>query len=324
MRVLLTGGAGFVGINIAEALLADSHELVILDTRPLPVQAETALLAKGAFRQIQASVLESEKIASALEDGCIDTVVHAAAVTPGPQREREQFADILHINLLGTMNVLQAAKEHGVKQFLYISSVAVYGDSAQRYKIVGEDVPLNPANVYEISKFASERSVSRYAQLYGMNAHALRLGDVFGAWEFDTGVRDTMSAPCQVLHAALAGGGTALWKAGRTGWVYVKDIANSVLAVLKSETLQHFVYNSSSLWQWSIADWCDLCAAHIPGFRWRMSGREEGTIHFHAEQDNGVFDIARLRQDTGFSPVYDLEHAFADYLQWARTYPELA
>lgn len=102
--------------------------------------------------------------------------------------------------------MLQAAVECGVSRFVYVSSIALYGNTAHCAEKLTEDMTnLMPQTLYEISKFASEKIALRYKALYGLDLTSVRLGDVFGPWERPTGVRNLMSAPYQTLKMAIQG-----------------------------------------------------------------------------------------------------------------------
>ena len=326
MKFFLTGGRGFVGINLAHHLAGLGDDVVIYANQPLIQQAEDIFgNCPGKVSCVCGDVLDKAHMESELLTSNADVFIHAAVITPGRERETKQFEHIFRVNTFGTINALEAAKKCKTARFIYVSSVAVYGSSSQEYNPVLETVPLRPSNVYEISKFSSEHIALRYRELYNMEVRAIRLGDVFGAWEFDTGVRDTMSAPCQTLKAALEHRHAILPKEGMTGWVYVKDIAASIAALAKTapEHLNHMVYNSSSIYRWSIAQWCNMLAQRYLGFTYEIGEPSEANIRFHALKDNGMFDVSRLREDTGFIPQYDCKKAFDDYTKWADSYPDL-
>ena len=324
MEALLTGGSGFVGINIAEALLEKGVNVTVYSRRKIPEQAIKELSGlPGKLKWAKGDVLDEARISEVLEENGIEAVVHAAAITPGLEREKEQMPQIVRVNVLGTLNVLEAARKHSVSKFIYVSSVAVYGNASQKHDPVYEDVEKNPHNTYELSKYATENLVKRYRELHKMKIAALRLGDVFGAWEYMTAVRDTLSAPYQCLKAAMLGQKIILPKEANTGWVYGKDCGLAVSALLGADQLNHFVYNCGSIYRWSIRQFCERLKEHYPNFDYSMGDFETATIRFHAVEDNGMFDMSRIEADTGFVPVFDLDRCAQHYMAWADKYPEL-
>src|SRR5690606_32841577 len=125
----------------------------------------------------------------------VTRLVHGAAVTSAAARERCEAERIVEVNLVGTLRALTAARRHAVRRVLYLSSGAVYGDNAFDRESLDEDADLPvPDTLYAITKYAAERSVLRCAGLWGIDVLVARLGSVFGRWEYDTGLRDTLSA----------------------------------------------------------------------------------------------------------------------------------
>ena len=128
MKVLLTGGSGFVGINIAEALLETGDKVVVYSRRPMPQEAAQELSTlPGELRWAKGDVSDKRRLLDGLREEKIDYVVQAAAITPDLARETEDMASVIRVNVLGTITTLEAAREHNVKRFVYVSSVAVYG-----------------------------------------------------------------------------------------------------------------------------------------------------------------------------------------------------
>lgn len=324
MNILLTGGTGFVGINIAEVLSEDSkNKIVIYSRHPLLAQAESMLRnMPGSVCWEQGDVQDELRIAEVMKRHQIDYIVHTSAITPNEEREKTQMSTVIRVNCLGTLNVLEAAKVQGVKRMIYVSSVAVYGDTAQKEQLVKVDSPKNPVNTYEISKYATERLCRRYASLHGMDVVSLRLGDVYGAWEYQSGVRDTMSAPCQAVMCALSGEKAKMKKPGKTGWVYGRDTALAVRALLEAGQLSSFAYNCGGAERWSLLEFCEYLKREFADFDWEIV-EEDPNVTFFSETDNGLFDMERLTEDTGFIPQYGMKEGAEHYLKWMKKYPEL-
>ena len=326
MKVLVTGGSGFIGINLAEVIAGDMDNMVILYSRSRPPRQAMEMLEQlpGQVIWEKGDVQDEERVGEVMRMYGVDHVAHAAVITPNETREREQMERIIEVNCLGTLRVLAAAREHPVRRFVYVSSVAVYGNMCQEEDPVLVDTRKNPANTYEITKYATELFCKRYAELHHMDVAALRLGDVYGAWEYRSGVRDTMSAPCQAALCALTGTTARMKKEGSTGWVYGKDTARAVLALFQADRLTQFAYNCGGVDRWSIPQFCDRLIKNYPDFQYSVDPEEkEPNVTFFSKKDNGLFDMEKLEQDTGFRPVYDLEKGCEDYLAWLEKYPEM-
>lgn len=326
MNVLVTGGSGFIGINIAEVISENSNNLVILYSRSKPPYQALEVLKKrpGMVVWEKGDVQSEERINEVMKKYAVDYVVHAAVITPNLEREREQMQMIIQINCLGTLNVLSAANKNGIKRFVYVSSVAVYGDMCQEEDVIYVQTEKNPSNTYEITKYATELFCRRYADLHDMDVVSLRLGDVYGAWEYRSGVRDMMSAPCQAAFCALTGMPARMKKDGATGWIYGRDTARAILALFMADKLTQFAYNCGGTDCWSIPQFCDELSQTYSDFKYSINPEEkEPNITFFSEKDNGLFDMKQLEIDTGFFPIYDFKKGSEDYIAWLKKYPEM-
>jgi len=315
MAVLLTGGTGFVGLNVAEALLSRGHAVVALDRAPAPQAALAALRASGSFTVIEGSVTDRALLDRVFRAHDIDRVVQAAAITAGRERERRAAAEIISTNLLGTIEALEAARRHAAHRLVYFSSSSVYGENSLADDPLDEaaTAPI-PDSLYAISKYAGERTALRYATLHGMDVVCARLSAVFGPWERDTGVRDTLSPIVQVMQALKNGGEVVLPRAGARDWVYARDVGSAIATLLDANSLPHRVYNVGPGQRWTVADWCRKLAERHPGFHWRTG--KDATIDLHGLTDRHSLSVARIVADTEWQPAFGLEAAFDDYLAW--------
>lgn len=326
MNVLVTGGSGFIGINIAEVIAGSKDNVVILYSRSRPPYQAVEMLEQLPGKVIweKGDVQDEARVSDVMKTYAVDHVAHAAVITPNADREREQMETIIQVNCLGTLRVLAAAKANHIRRFVYVSSVAVYGKMCQEADPVFVDTLKSPANTYEITKYATELFCKRYAELHHMDVVSLRLGDVYGAWEYRSGVRDTMSAPCQAAFCALTGTTARMKKEGFTGWVYGRDTARAVQALFTAEKLTQSSYNCGGVGRWSIPQFCDRLGRLYPNFKYCVDPDEkEPNVTFFSEKDNGLFDMEQLEQDTGFCPVYNLEKGCEDYMAWLEKYPEM-
>ena len=145
----------------------------------------------GKLSTVLGDVRRGADLDAALREHAVDRVVHGAAVTAGLEREKNAAADIFTVNLLGAMEVMEAALRHGVRQVVQLGTGSVFGSAGRVEGMLDETSAVLPDTLYGISKFAAERTGVRYRQTRGLNLTVLRLGTVFGRWEYDTGVRDT-------------------------------------------------------------------------------------------------------------------------------------
>lgn len=302
VRTLIFGGAGFVGLNIAEALLRAGHAVTAFDRSPIP-EAALHAFAKlpGGFIAIQGDVTDEAAVAAAIEPGT-DLVVMGAAITAGRERDASDPATTLKVNLLAQVPILAAARATGVRRVVNLSSAAAYGAAGERLPELDETTPGDPVGLYAITKWASERVGARLGDLWGLDLVSLRLSGVFGPWEHATGVRDTLSPHCQILAAAVAGEPAILPRPGLRDWICAPDVADAVLAVAAAEKLGHGVYNVSTGTRFTLLDWGQRLAQAFPGFVCRLAEPgEAATIDFHGPSDRAPMAVARIAHDIGWS-----------------------
>jgi UDP-glucose 4-epimerase len=302
VRTLIFGGAGFVGLNIAEALLRAGHPVVAFDRSAIPEAALRGFAAlPGAFTAIRGDVTDEAAVAAALPAG-IDLVVIGAAITAGRERDASDPATTLKVNLLAQVPILAAARAAGVRRVVNLSSAAAYGAAGERLPELDETTPGDPVGLYAITKWASERVGARLGDLWGLDVVSLRLSGVFGPWEHATGVRDTLSPHCQILAAAVAGAPAILPRPGLRDWIYAPDVADAVLAVAATGALGHRVYNVSTGTRFTLLDWGQRLAQHFPGFVCRLAEPgEAANIDFHGPSDRAPMAVARIAHDVGWA-----------------------
>lgn len=320
MATLITGGAGFIGLALAERLLAAGQRVVLFDLAPAPTQLLARPELAGAV-YASGDVTDQADLDAALVAAPIDRVVHAAAVTPNEQRERKDARRIFDVNIGGTVNLMERAISHGgIRRIVVVSSVAVYGFSEPANSGCFEEEISHPAPaaLYGISKLAAEQAAIRIAHLHGCDTRIVRLGPVYGPWEWPTQVRDALSPHHQVLQALKHGHEAVLPRAMRADWIYSRDAAAGIAAVAMDDAaLRHAIYHVGGGCLSDLQDWCRALASRFPDFRWRYAASgETAAIVYNLPADRAPLSIARLARDTGFSPAFPVNEAAADYLSW--------
>lgn len=324
LRVLVTGGNGFVGLNLAQALLARGDEVLLFDLREPPPAFVQAIEREGAVGRLHAltgDVREASDVARAFAAGPVTHVFHGAAITAGAAREQADPQAIFDVNLGGTIAVLAAARAAGVRRLLFPSSVSVYGKSLFDRALVREaDTPPVPEGLYGVSKYAAERAALRLGQLWGVDVVAGRIGNVFGPWESETGVRDLVTPLAQIAALAVREREVVLPDVQlKRDLVYSRDLARALLLLLDTPRASFPVYNLSVLADWSdiYRRWCRVLAARLPAFRWRVAAAGEAAgIEYHDRRDRARLDTERVCADLGFQPAWQPDAALADYAEW--------
>jgi UDP-glucose 4-epimerase len=170
-RVLVTGGAGFIGSTLVRSLLDRGDAVVVLDN--LFTGSRSNVPDEAEF--VHADVCDPAVVADACEG--VDTVFHQAAVRSVP-RSVDDPGLTEQSNVMGTLTLLQAAAGHGVRRLVYASSSSVYGDSTA--PVNREDAPTAPASPYAVSKLAAEHYCRVWTRLRGLSTVSLRYFNVFG------------------------------------------------------------------------------------------------------------------------------------------------
>ena len=176
-RVLVTGGAGFIGSHLVERLLGDGHAVRVLDNFSTGSRANLPFAARygAALEVIEGDIRDGATVAGALAG--VGVVFHQAAMRSVPRSVEDPLGANEH-NVTGTLNVLQAARQAGVRRVVYASSSSVYGDRPDLPK--REEQPPAPISPYAVSKTAGEQYATVWSRLYGVETVGLRYFNVFG------------------------------------------------------------------------------------------------------------------------------------------------
>lgn len=322
--ILITGGAGFVGLNVTAALLARGETVVVFGREAaLPPRAAAAFARlPGTLHVIAGDVTDATALRAAFAAHRIDRVLPFAAITAGPDREARDPHAVLDVNLGGLIRTLEVARDAGgVRRVILPSSAAVYGESAYTNAVLEEaTTPCVPIALYGVTKYAAERAGLRLCGQWGLDAVAARIGATFGPWERDTGLRDTLSPHLGLVQAAMAGQVAVLPAGARLAydWVYVRDLAAGLLALLDMPAPPHRVVNLASGADFAphLDASCVALRDAFPGFAWRdAAGSEAPTIAFTETRPRGVLAIARAAA-FGWRPRFTAAQAHADYAGW--------
>ena len=170
MAILVTGGSGYVGLNVVEALARAGREVVSFDMTLPPAVAAVELSAlPGKVHAVDGDLMDAGALDRAFRAAPIEAVIHTAAVTSGPAREAAEPARVFQVNVLGTIGLLEAARRASVRRVVITSSGAAYGESLYRPGLMDEDAtPVLPTTLYATTKYAAERAARRLAE-FGPN-----------------------------------------------------------------------------------------------------------------------------------------------------------
>jgi UDP-glucose 4-epimerase len=317
---LVTGAAGFIGLNLVEVLLSEGNDVVAFDTRALPARAMDAFSAlPGHLVTVEGDVTDAASLVRAFTHP-VGRILHAAAITSGPEREMAMPGRIVAVNVIGTVNVAKAAERHRVRRLLLVSSAAVYGPLPDSETMWCEDSPLAPGSLYGVTKLAAELTAQRLAALYGLDLKIGRLGWIFGPWEHRSGARDTMSPVYQLTTAAFAGKSTNLTRRDRRMWTYSRDAAGALVLLLTNDARQP-IYNIASGVRIDLMDWGTRLGEKVPGFQCGIGNRSaDVTVDLFSDMDPPGMTTARLDGELKIA-WRDENAAFEDYCRWLTAHP---
>lgn len=309
-RILITGGAGFIGTHLAERL-CPSADIVLLDNfRRDSLSALPHLRAHPRVRLITADVLDPAAVQAAVEGA--GTVIHLAAIA-GVNSYYQESLRTLQVNILGTVNLLEASVRAGVRHVIDFSTSEVFGSDAMW---VEETSPhgIGPVSdrrwVYATSKLASEHFTLRFGEQHGFACTCVRPFNIYGPRQTGEG------AVSNFCRAALAGQPLAVYGDGSPirAWCYVSDLVDAVEAILNApEVCAGQVFNIGNPREVETTlGLARRVARLVPG----------ATLEFRpierAEVRARVPSIEKARRVLGYEPKIDLEEGLRRTLDWFR------
>ena len=313
MAILVTGAAGFVGLNVVEALLGRGQPVVAFDAQACPARAAAAM---AAATWVQGDIRSAADWDRAFAAAPITAMLHAAVVTAGTAREKADPESIVAVNIGGAVAAVRAAARHGVTRFVYPSSGSVYGHPPAGGGPYDEATSWpRPLALYGITKLAAEQAVLRLAEVAGIPAAAARLGSVYGPWEWATGVRDTLSPAMQALDAFDRDGEAVLGPVTPGDQIYSRDVGAGLAALLATPTATG-VFNLGTGRVSDAAQFCQAVARLNPAFRWRMARPDEAPNAITHMPPRVAMAVGRIRAATGWAAAHDTDQAAADLLAW--------
>jgi UDP-glucose 4-epimerase len=232
--VLVTGGAGFIGSNLTEALLRQGHRVRVLDN--FSTGKRENLMFDRSFPDLEimeGDIRELKVCQSGMKN--TDVVFHQAAL-PSVQQSIEDPLTSNSINVEGTLNLLLAAKEKGVKRFIYASSCAVYGDDPVLPK--REEMVPSPLSPYAVQKWIGEQYCRLFFQLYGLETISLRYFNIFGPRQDPTSIYSGVIP--RFIDALLKKSAPIIFGDGEQSrdFTYVEDVVQANLLAMAARRVQ--------------------------------------------------------------------------------------
>ena len=304
MKALVTGGAGFIGSNLVQGLLDEKHKVVILDN--MLSGHEQNIIKHDDVTFVKGDIRDENLVMSSMED--IDVVFHFAA-SVGNKRSIDFPKDDASINVLGTLNILEAMRKHNVPKIVASSSAGIYGEL--KLLPIKENHPIEPFTPYASTKLCMEKQCLSYAHLYDIDAVCLRYFNVYG-------LNQRFDAYGNVIpifaHRLINGQPITIFGDGEQtrDFVNVKDV---VQANLKGAFAPKGVSGA-----FNVATGKGLSINRLASMLKEYSGLD-GEIQYAPVRMGDVLhsdaDISAARESFGFDPVVQIEEGLKEYMDWA-------
>ena len=311
MKILITGGAGFIGSHVADACLEAGHQVVVVDD-----------LSSGNFANLNPAVkfyqldIRDPALDEVFAAEKPDVVNHHAAQISVPRSITEPLLDA-QINILGLVNVLENCVKHHIKKVIFISTGgAIYGE-AEEYPTT-EDYPPQPLSVYAINKFAGENYLRFYQHQYGLEYTVLRYANVFGPRQIAQGEAGVVSIFVEKLLQDSAPTIYAYPDAPEgmiRDYVYVKDVVRANLAVLDRGSNE--VFNIGTCEETTTSQLYKTIL-------WQL-GKKIQPLKGPARKGDlrrSMLDNSKAFKELGWSPIYSLEDGIRETVTWFKVRKE--
>ncbi|MCF7810273.1 NAD-dependent epimerase/dehydratase family protein [bacterium] len=303
MKILVTGGAGFIASHIAERLIKDKHEITILDN----LKTGRKENIPNGCRFIEMDITDNA-IDDVFREGRIDAVFHYAAQIDVRFSVYDPFGDML-INIGGSLRLLESCKKHNVDRFIFASSGgAVYGE--QNVFPADESHPTNPVSPYGTTKLTVEKYMLFYHNQYGINTTALRFANVYGPRQNPFGEAGVVAIFCKRMlkgeQPYINGDGLQT-----RDYVYIDDVVKANILALELEG-NHAI---------NIGTGVETDVVTIFDMIKNLTGADIDRLHREqapGEQMRSVIDSALAKKIINWTPEYDFKHGLELTVEYFR------
>lgn len=300
MKALVTGGAGFIGSALIPELLAIDAEVVVFDAAASPAGLEPV---QDRITYVRGDLASSADLYRVMMAHRITDVFHLGAILAGPCEENpvRGFA----VNFDSTLTLLDAALTGGVRRFVMLSSISVFGRDVS--EPVPDDAVKNPETIYGQTKLAGEHLLWWYARKHGLDTRALRFTWVFGPGR-TTGITALYSS--LLLDRIARGEEVVVPNPDETGdWLYIKDAVKAILSLWRAENPRQRIYNIAGGVH-SIREVMALAQKIRPQARITLVEGGQNQSPYPA-----AYDDTAARREIGWQPDYTIEAAVREHIE---------
>ncbi|MEB6274416.1 NAD-dependent epimerase/dehydratase family protein [Staphylococcus xylosus] len=306
MKILITGGAGFIGSHIAEFYFNKNYEVYILDNLATGKRDNVNFINDEHF--FSECITNKGFINRLVEDQQFDIVVHLAAVVNVVDTINDPIKSH-EVNIKGTLNILEANRQcnKNLKKLIFASSAAVYGNTNSLPKIVKSFI--NPESPYAIEKYAGEQYAKIYSKLYGLPTTVLRFFNIFGERQDPS---SPYSGVISIMHKQFINNGkfTFYGDGEQTrDFVYVKDLVQAIDIVINNSKTNGKIYNLGTGEQVSLLNLFNYFTSIFnKSIDYDFEKERDGDIKYSYAEIDGLKSL-------GYSPEYDIKSGLKKYVK---------
>jgi UDP-glucose 4-epimerase len=309
---LITGGMGVIGAETTRKFVKEGHRPVVFarhrDDRLVGDIADSMDFEAG-------DILDLPRLLDVIKRHKVTHIVHAAAFVGAVSAQNPALS--IQVNVMGTVNVLEAARLFDIRRLVFTSAKGIYGPvlgeyGPPHYKPIPEDMPKNPQRIYDSAKLMCEQTVLYYAANHGVDGAILRFSTTYGPGK--TARHGKMGVTSQIVESPFHGlpfhhpyGAEA-----KDDFIYNKDSALGVYLATIADKVPSRVYNIGSGEPHTLGDLAAAIRKQIP--KADISIGPGDNFLGMPYPPHGIYDVSRARSELGFQIQYDLEAAVADYL----------
>jgi UDP-glucose 4-epimerase len=299
MRVLVTGGAGFIGSCLVDELLRNGSDVLVFDNFATG-RRDLLPTHHAQLTVVEGDIVSDGRLASTVQAFDPDAVVHLAGIHYIPYCNAHR-AETLRVNVEGTQSVLEASQRAAVRRVVIASTAAVYGVSD---KVNRESDPPAPVDIYGCSKWFDETLLRQFHQEFGVACVAARLFNVYGPNETNPHVIPHILEEVMKTDEIELGNLDVC-----RDFVYVKDVGRALIALVAAEGIDFGIFNVATGAEHSVRDIVHICE-DIVGRELRI--RSVATRQRHIDRQHLRADCSRIRQAIGWQAQYDLRAGLAE------------
>lgn len=320
MKILVTGGCGFIGYHVAKKFMDEGHEALLYDVafRKLDFFEKCATLPPF----FEGTVTDLSRLLNVAQENRVDGIIHTGAM-PKPITCIEQPVQSFDVNVRGTVNVLEVARVNKLR-VIYLSTQGVFGATPD-LRPLKEEMKVNPTTLYSCHRVASEAMVQGYHLVYVVYALTIRPSFVYGpgqnpqnpnaafTWLVMAMKREKVDLPDGADHVF--------------DWTYVKDLVQGIFLAYTVRPIESRLFHISG---GKIVTLKELAGAVMkvvsgssikvgPGYTSGLGGTEKAA----SVGMRGCADITRAKEELGYTPRFTIETGMADYYEWMKEHPAL-